>query len=123
MVRHCLISSIIKIFIFIFILSIYLFCLLSRSHAIFTITIEQKKISNGSNGASNDDIGDEILCAKLHLVDLAGSERAKRTGADGMRFKEGMISGLQIDFHNVLYKWICRSLVAYDLIMYPCSII
>lgn len=62
----------------------------SRSHAIFTITIEQKKISNGSNGASNDDIGDEILCAKLHLVDLAGSERAKRTGADGMRFKEGV---------------------------------
>ena len=30
-----------------------------------------------------------FLCAKLHLVDLAGSERAKRTGADGVRFKEG----------------------------------
>lgn len=38
---------------------------------------------------SDDDFGDDILCAKLHLVDLAGSERAKRTGADGMRFKEG----------------------------------
>ncbi|KAI9097958.1 hypothetical protein K1719_025729 [Acacia pycnantha] len=49
----------------------------SRSHAIFTITMEQK---NGS----------DILCAKLHLVDLAGSERAKRTGADGMRLKEGI---------------------------------
>jgi kinesin family protein 4/21/27 len=34
--------------------------------------------------------GDDVLCAKLHLVDLAGSERAKRTGADGMRLKEGM---------------------------------
>lgn len=33
--------------------------------------------------------GDDVLCAKLHLVDLAGSERAKRTGADGMRLKEG----------------------------------
>lgn len=55
--------------------------------------MEQKKISNGSYAASTDDIGDEILCAKLHLVDLAGSERAKRTGADGMRFKEGMMSG------------------------------
>lgn len=49
----------------------------SRSHAIFTITMEQKN-------------GDDILCAKLHLVDLAGSERAKRTGADGMRLKEGI---------------------------------
>ncbi|KAF7817032.1 kinesin-like protein KIN-4C [Senna tora] len=49
----------------------------SRSHAIFTITIEQKN-------------GDDILCAKLHLVDLAGSERAKRTGADGMRLREGI---------------------------------
>ncbi|KAD0046733.1 hypothetical protein E3N88_44876 [Mikania micrantha] len=27
---------------------------------------------------------------ELHLVDLAGSERAKRTGSDGMRFKEGI---------------------------------
>lgn len=34
-------------------------------------------------------MSDEYLCAKLHLVDLAGSERAKRTGSDGMRFKEG----------------------------------
>lgn len=49
----------------------------SRSHAIFTITMEQKK-------------GDDILCAKLHLVDLAGSERVKRTGADGLRLKEGI---------------------------------
>ncbi|XP_061372067.1 kinesin-like protein KIN-4C [Gastrolobium bilobum] len=49
----------------------------SRSHAIFTITMEQKN-------------GDDILCAKLHLVDLAGSERAKRTGANGMRLKEGI---------------------------------
>ncbi|CAJ1974022.1 unnamed protein product [Sphenostylis stenocarpa] len=34
--------------------------------------------------------GDDILCAKLHLVDLAGSERVKRTGADGLRLKEGI---------------------------------
>ncbi|WCJ42628.1 Kinesin-like protein KIN-4C [Euphorbia peplus] len=62
----------------------------SRSHAIFTITMEQKKIVNSSKELNNDDIGDDILCAKLHLVDLAGSERAKRTGADGMRLKEGI---------------------------------
>ena len=60
----------------------------SRSHAIFTISMEQKKIAHV--GVSSDDVGDDILCAKFHLVDLAGSERAKRTGADGMRFKEGI---------------------------------
>lgn len=37
----------------------------------------------------NGSMNDEYLSAKLHLVDLAGSERAKRTGSDGMRFKEG----------------------------------
>lgn len=37
-----------------------------------------------------EDAGEDYLCAKLHLVDLAGSERAKRTGADGVRFKEGI---------------------------------
>lgn len=36
-----------------------------------------------------EDASEDYLCAKLHLVDLAGSERAKRTGADGLRFKEG----------------------------------
>ncbi|KAL0738439.1 hypothetical protein Bca4012_014649 [Brassica carinata] len=61
----------------------------SRSHAIFTITLEQKKISSSSSTATEDP-GEDILCAKLHLVDLAGSERAKRTGADGMRLKEGI---------------------------------
>ncbi|CAI0417547.1 unnamed protein product [Linum tenue] len=62
----------------------------SRSHAIFTISMEQKKITMCSSGGNEDDMGDDILRAKLHLVDLAGSERAKRTGADGMRFKEGI---------------------------------
>lgn len=49
--------------------------------------MEQKKIL----GECNDDISDDMLCSKLHLVDLAGSERAKRTGADGMRLKEGRV--------------------------------
>ncbi|KAH0856082.1 hypothetical protein HID58_084343 [Brassica napus] len=42
------------------------------------------------NGTCNGSLKEEYLCAKLHLVDLAGSERAKRTGSDGMRFKEGV---------------------------------
>ncbi|XP_048436180.1 kinesin-like protein KIN-4A isoform X3 [Pyrus x bretschneideri] len=65
----------------------------SRSHAIFTITLEQmhkvNSACNGNNGL-NESMNEEYLCAKLHLVDLAGSERAKRTGSDGMRFKEGV---------------------------------
>ncbi|KAL0323039.1 UNVERIFIED_CONTAM: Kinesin-like protein KIN-4A [Sesamum angustifolium] len=65
----------------------------SRSHAIFTITVEQMKrlhpvISGDDN--LNDCMTEDYLCAKLHLVDLAGSERAKRTGSDGLRFKEGV---------------------------------
>ncbi|KAL5984966.1 Kinesin-like protein KIN-4C [Asimina triloba] len=62
----------------------------SRSHAIFMISMEQKKMTGCSKAGVNiDEIGDDILSAKLHLVDLAGSERAKRTGADGLRLKEG----------------------------------
>lgn len=60
----------------------------SRSHAIFTISMEQKRIAQSSSGDA--DVGVEILIAKLHLVDLAGSERAKRTGADGTRLREGI---------------------------------
>ena len=64
--------------------------LCSRSHAIFTISVEQmRKINNNTDSSENGSLKEEYLCAKLHLVDLAGSERAKRTGSDGMRFKEG----------------------------------
>ncbi|KAL1345041.1 hypothetical protein HN51_053078 [Arachis hypogaea] len=63
----------------------------SRSHAIFTITLEQmRKLNIPGDNNLNDAMNEEYLCAKLHLVDLAGSERAKRTGSDGLRFKEGV---------------------------------
>lgn len=52
----------------------------SRSHAIFTLIVEQQDKS--SNGA--------VTVAKFHLVDLAGSERAGKTKAVGERFKEGI---------------------------------
>ncbi|KAG2661484.1 hypothetical protein PVAP13_1KG507200 [Panicum virgatum] len=60
----------------------------SRSHAIFTICVEQKRASGTSDKSSSSDY--DILSSKFHLVDLAGSERAKRTGADGHRLKEGI---------------------------------
>uniref|UniRef100_A0A7M4ESA4 Kinesin family member 4A n=1 Tax=Crocodylus porosus TaxID=8502 RepID=A0A7M4ESA4_CROPO len=52
----------------------------SRSHAIFTISIEQRKKSDKNSS----------FRSKLHLVDLAGSERQKKTKAEGDRLKEGI---------------------------------
>jgi hypothetical protein len=67
----------------------------SRSHAIFTIAIEQHVIEDlykpGEAGATEqDNETDEFMIAKFHFVDLAGSERAKKTGATGSTLKEGI---------------------------------
>lgn len=51
----------------------------SRSHSIFTISIE---VSKGSGETSGIHVG------KLNLVDLAGSERQGKTGATRDRLKE-----------------------------------
>ena len=48
----------------------------SRSHAICTISVQQR--------------GAQFKWGKLNLVDLAGSERQKRTKAAGTRLKEGI---------------------------------
>ncbi|XP_035827625.1 kinesin-like protein KIF15 isoform X2 [Aplysia californica] len=51
----------------------------SRSHAVFTVTIESKE----------DDCGvQNIRTSQLNLVDLAGSERQKDTNTGGTRLKE-----------------------------------
>lgn len=55
----------------------------SRSHAIFTLSINQTKVA-----CEAPDV--ETLSAKFHFVDLAGSERLKRTGATGERAREGI---------------------------------
>uniref|UniRef100_A0A671TT99 Kinesin family member 4 n=1 Tax=Sparus aurata TaxID=8175 RepID=A0A671TT99_SPAAU len=52
----------------------------SRSHAIFTITLEQRRGKDKY----------VWFVSKLHLVDLAGSERQKKTKAEGDRLKEGI---------------------------------
>ncbi|XP_072518024.1 kinesin family member 4 [Salminus brasiliensis] len=52
----------------------------SRSHAIFTVNLEQRRGSDKS----------DTVVSKLHLVDLAGSERQKKTKAEGDRLKEGI---------------------------------
>lgn len=58
----------------------------SRSHAIFTINIEQQVIEVQPEVTE----GQEYMIAKFHFVDLAGSERAKRTGAVGATLREGI---------------------------------
>merc|ERR1719245_638442 len=69
----------------------------SRSHAIFSIYLQQQRQAKAENvfhiegqeaQANPDDF--ETLSAKFHFVDLAGSERLKRTGATGDRAKEGI---------------------------------
>lgn len=53
----------------------------SRSHTVFTITIEMiKQIPNKAKGA--------LRVGKINLVDLAGSERQSKTGTTGDRLKE-----------------------------------
>ena len=69
----------------------------SRSHAVFTLLLEQKirgaDIDNNNSDNNNSDHPEEtiqLLSSKLTFVDLAGSERIKRTGAEGQRLKEGI---------------------------------
>lgn len=65
-----------------------------------------RKLNPAFPGESNiDNLSEEYLCAKLHLVDLAGSERAKRTGSDGLRFKEGWWNDLS--FTCLLFSFLC----------------
>ncbi len=49
----------------------------SRSHAIFTITLEQRRKlgqgqHEGDESCDEEEPADDYLCAKMHLVDLAG---------------------------------------------------
>ncbi|KAL5812063.1 hypothetical protein ACOSQ3_027013 [Xanthoceras sorbifolium] len=58
----------------------------SRSHTIFRMIIESR------DRTEDDAIGnscDAVRVSVLNLVDLAGSERAAKTGAEGVRLKEG----------------------------------
>ncbi|XP_017243666.1 kinesin-like protein KIN-7C, mitochondrial isoform X1 [Daucus carota subsp. sativus] len=52
----------------------------SRSHTIFTLTIE--------SSPCGEDQGEEVTLSQLHLIDLAGSESSK-TETTGLRRKEG----------------------------------
>ncbi|GAB5362003.1 hypothetical protein AAMO2058_000760900 [Amorphochlora amoebiformis] len=59
----------------------------SRSHAIFSLVLEQTKTVEMEDKAN---VREDTMVSKFHFVDLAGSERLKRTGAEGARMREGI---------------------------------
>lgn len=72
----------------------------SRSHAVFSINLVQRKNRTAPSGREKRfSVPIEAMSgtedwvtvdSKLHFVDLAGSERLKNTGASGERAKEGI---------------------------------
>ncbi|XP_067886127.1 kinesin-like protein KIF27 isoform X2 [Heterodontus francisci] len=69
----------------------------SRSHAIFTMYLNQKQLKNGQQSNTDEDnIVEEsqrsfqLISSKFCFVDLAGSERVTKTGNTGERFKESV---------------------------------
>lgn len=63
----------------------------SRSHAIFTIFLEQHDLSDlYKNNVETSEVPG-FRTAKFHFVDLAGSEKIDKTGATGSTLKEGYL--------------------------------
>lgn len=75
----------------------------SRSHSVFTITLNIKEVSPG---------GDEcVRIGKLNLVDLAGSENINRSGAENKRAREaGMINQSLLTLGRVINGLVEKSL-------------
>ncbi len=61
----------------------------TRSHCIFTISVEMK---------SKVESSEKVLTSKLNLVDLAGSERVKETGSSGIALKEAAYINKSLTF-------------------------
>ncbi|CAL1395742.1 unnamed protein product [Linum trigynum] len=59
----------------------------SRSHTIFRMVIESR--GKEQNPSGDNSSCDAVRVSVLNLVDLAGSERIAKTGAGGVRLKEG----------------------------------
>ena len=52
------------------------------------MVVESRAVGENASGSANG-AHDAVLVATLNLVDLAGSERVLKTGAEGIRMKEG----------------------------------
>eukprot|EP00659_Diplonema_papillatum_P009627 gene9627-14943_t len=68
----------------------------SRSHCIFTISVEQKQPGSAV-----------VRRSKLHLVDLAGSERVKKTGAEGKLLQEARYINLSLHYLQEVITALC----------------
>lgn len=67
----------------------------SRSHTIFTVTMEQRRGAGRLTRLTLQDrasvpASGQVLASKFHFVDLAGSERVVKTGNTGERLKESI---------------------------------
>ncbi|XP_068814630.1 kinesin-like protein KIF7 isoform X3 [Struthio camelus] len=67
----------------------------SRSHTIFTVTMEQRRGAGRLTRLTLHDrasipASGQVLVSKFHFVDLAGSERIVKTGNTGERLKESI---------------------------------
>ena len=109
----------------------------SRSHAIFTITLEQRRLvgprpggsgrASGAGSPGGDDssveedeeegggteeVDDSYLCAKMHLVDLAGGQGVAGQGvlraADVLRPCLGLAGRLAAELTHPLNSTSCR---------------
>ena len=61
----------------------------TRSHCIFTVTLEMK---------SKVESSEKVMISKLNFVDLAGSERVKKTGSTGIALKEATYINKSLTF-------------------------
>ncbi|XP_033708019.1 kinesin-like protein KIF7 isoform X2 [Tursiops truncatus] len=59
----------------------------SRSHTVFTVTLEQR---GRAPSRLPRPVAGQLLISKFHFVDLAGSERVLKTGSTGERLKESI---------------------------------
>ncbi|XP_054998121.1 kinesin-like protein KIF7 isoform X2 [Sorex araneus] len=59
----------------------------SRSHTVFTVTLEQR---GRSPSRPPRPAPGQLLVSKFHFVDLAGSERVLKTGSSGERLRESI---------------------------------
>jgi kinesin family protein 3/17 len=77
----------------------------SRSHAIFTFWIERQhaaKEEEALTGAKKEQ--GQVTVGKLNLVDLAGSERVAKTGATGVRAKQGQAINKSLTQLSIVIK-------------------
>ncbi|XP_004852822.1 kinesin-like protein KIF7 [Heterocephalus glaber] len=72
----------------------------SRSHTVFTVTLEQR--GRAPSHLPRTTVG-QLLVSKFHFVDLAGSERILKTGSTGERLKESIqINSSLLALSNVI---------------------